>query len=109
MFEGLEDPFDLVSRDSDPRVRNDKMQEHVVVAAEIKRYVNNDLTLVRELDGIGHQVHNDLAKAVSIPHQPIGHISIHAMGEFDALGRRRGAKRVQNIRDPFAQLELDGV
>jgi hypothetical protein len=77
----------------------------------VVRYLdaNANLPVLRELDGIAHQVGDDLAQSLGVSDQVIRGIQGNVTGDFQVLGMGPHGQGPQGISKDIAQVKLDLV
>ena len=63
LLEGREDPGLLVRRNAGTRVPHGEVQDHVLLGLRLTPDLQHDLPMFGELDGVAHQIDQDLAQA----------------------------------------------
>jgi hypothetical protein len=111
--EGREDLLALLLGDADAGVHHREAQAHVVLAPGGHLGFQHHLSLLRELDGVSHQVHHYLAEAAGVPQDGLGHLRGDAAGQLQALlpgahGQHldRVLHRLPHVHLQVIQLEL---
>jgi hypothetical protein len=84
---GVEDPRLALHRDADSRVLDPEVEARPPLLFRLALHPH-DLAVLGELDGIPHQVHDDLAQHTRIAHQSLRHLRSHPIVEFEALFMR---------------------
>ena len=69
----------------------------------------DDLAVLRELDGVAHQVDQDLPQAPEVAHQAIGNIGVDPTGQFQSFLGRLHRQRLTGAADAFPQAEIDAL
>ena len=99
----LEDRANVFGCNADARVADGESQLHVIVGGQGRRDRNDDLTLLRELDRVSDQVHQDLTEARRIPAHRAGHFGRDLRQELEMLfarsDREQARRRVRDLRD----------
>jgi hypothetical protein len=100
----------LVGRDADPRVAHREPQHDRGAGAARQFFpdrcdLDGYLALLGELDGVAHQVDEDLAEPPGVAHQGVGHVRGDAAGQPQALLAGAHGQRVQRVRQALAEPE----
>ena len=104
--ESLKDIALLTRRNADAGVGDFHLERCLVASLCELRDPNDDFTDLRELDGIPHQIGDDLAQADGVSHEAAGHIGRHVVGQLESLGVGARSQGVQGVVECVAQLEI---
>ena len=80
--EGLEELLLLVGGDADARVADGEVQADLLLGPRLHIDAKHDLAPLGELDGVAHQVDDDLAEAVGVAREGIGHVGRDVVGQL---------------------------
>ena len=67
LLESLKHFVELMSRNTDAGIPHGEVQANLVIAVPLFGHRHNDLSLLRELDGVADQVQQDLTQLRGIP------------------------------------------
>jgi hypothetical protein len=104
LCEGLEHEALLLGRDADASVRHDKSQFGRIAGG---RHVHDDLATFGELDGVAHEVDQDLPQAHGVADEPIRHLGTNAQHQLKVLLIGAHRQRLHALGQQPAQAEVD--
>src|SRR5690606_26586187 len=94
-------------RDADPGVDDRYVQDDLVVRTPALADADGNASAFGELDGVTHQVEQDLAKARRVALQPARNFGGYVRLQVDALLRRLGSEQGHDRFDGMSQVEID--
>ncbi len=97
----------FVGRDSNPGILDGEMQAHGIGGFTFLLHRDEDLSAFGELDGVAHQIDNDLADSPRVAHQRLGHVGLHLVDEFQPFLMRAVAQRLHGFPQTLSHLEGD--
>lgn len=106
LLERVENEIKLVRRDSYARIGNNKLNRILVRSAmHLSRLLDReaDLAMLGELDGVAHEVENDLAQSERVSHYVVGYRAVHAIGQIEELFVCFHRERFECVEDGAAQ------
>jgi hypothetical protein len=106
--ERREDAILKVCVDPDPRVLDFETQDDVVTVPAHKRHADRHPTLVRELDRVVHQVHQQLPQAACVSHEPRWNISRFVVDQLEAFVRCTSCESLQTVGQALVQMKRCG-
>src|ERR1700730_5780266 len=109
LCKSLKDRSLLFSRNSDTRIYDCKMEFDAVIRPRICPDVNNYFALLRELDGVTDQIHNDLSQTSGVPHECVRDVGLKIVGEFQPFLVGSQTQCFQRVAKVVAQIELDRI
>ncbi len=108
LHERLEQRFHALRRDADARVAHFEAHQRTAIANPRRGQRNIHLPVMRELDGIAHEIEQALPDTLRIAHRHARHIPLHVDGELQALGLRLIVDGRDDIVHDTAQVHRDG-
>ena len=106
--EGLEEPADAVGGDSDAGVGNFEADEGGVGEIFFEGSGDGNMAGLGELDGVVHEVKEDLLEALGIAAEMGGERRLDAEFEFKGFGAGLGREDIEHILDGSTEFEVDG-
>ena len=103
--ESLEHPGLLFRGDADAGVAHREPENNLPVPQRIQLAVDHHLAALGKLDGIPHQVEEDLAQAPGITHQRVGDIGTHVTGQLQPPLLRPEGQRLQGVGQGVPEIE----
>lgn len=106
LLERVEDEIELVRRDSYARIGNNKLNRILVRSAmHLGRLLDREanLAVLGELDGVAHEVENDLPQSERVSHYVVGYRAVHAIGQIEELFVCFHRERFECVEDGAAQ------
>jgi hypothetical protein len=102
--ERLEQPRQVLGRDADAGILH-READTASLVHRLAVHRHEDLALVRELDGVGQQVDEDLAHARGVAHQRLGRAVLDQVGQVQVLLQRARRHQVERVLHAAAQVE----
>ncbi len=91
--------------DADAGVAHGELQQHAVFGTAAAGDADEHLSGIGELDRIAHEIHQDLAQAVPVGDEGVGHGGVDQVEQVELLFERTGRADVDHLLDAGAQSE----
>ena len=109
LLEDLEDHLLLLRRHADARIADGEVQHDLAVAHRFRPDLEHDLAALGELDGVAHQVDDDLPQAGGIAAEKGGHVGTNPAGQFQALAVGAHRQRPHRVAQVLVEVEVDAI
>ena len=107
--EGVENQLVLVLRDADAGVRHGELERTCRTLRRARLNPDGDLALGGELDGVAHQIDDDLPQSVGIAPHELGYVAPQIAQQLEALLVGPQREGPQGRMQAFRQIEIDDV
>ena len=105
--EGFKNQLLFVWRDADATVDHPEVQRHGFFGSRFRVHVNDHLALLGELDGVPHQIQEDLPQSTGVTQDGIGQFRADVRRNLQPFLMGAGSDRLESLLHAILEAELN--
>ena len=100
--------FLLIGGYADSRIRYREVEADLIrtgISLAVQVYLYDDLSVLRELDGVADKVYHDLPQSAYVSHDAVRNVRRHLEGQFQAFLMRPQREQVHGVSETLTKIE----